>query len=205
MSRKLSLMETEKLPAILGDDEAENAVRLLIAWAGEDPDREGLRDTPQRFIRAWKEFFRGYQEDPRDHLRTTFTEVDGYAGPVTLQNIRLETWCEHHLVPFVGEAFISYIPDRKIVGLSKLVRLLDGYAKRMQIQERLTVQVAQAIQDVLEPKGVAVAIRSEHFCMATRGVHRHGAQALTVTKLGVFEHNDELRRDFMAVVNGKNL
>lgn len=205
VNKKLSLIETgDTLPALsgkIGDREAEAAVRLLIEWAGEDPDREGLRETPRRYVKAWKEFFRGYREDPKEHLRTTFKEVEGYQGQIMLQNIRLETWCEHHLVPFVGEAFIAYIPDGKVVGLSKLARLLDGYAKRMQIQERLTAQVAHAIFEALTPKGAAVAIRSEHFCMATRGVHKHGVQMLTVTFLGDYEVKEELRRDFMAVVN----
>ena len=185
----------------ISDATAEAAVRQLIEWIGEDPAREGLQETPQRFIKAWKEFFKGYREDPRKHLQKTFTEVEGYKDPITLQNIHMETYCEHHLAPFIGEAFISYIPNNKVVGLSKLVRLLDGYAKRMQIQERLTSQVAHAIYEELEPKGVAVAIRSEHFCMTTRGVHRPGAQMLTVMWLGDFELKEGLRQDFMSIVN----
>lgn len=188
----------------ISDDAAEMAVRQLIQWVGEDPSREGLLETPKRFVKSWKEFFRGYQEDPKEHLKKTFAEVDGYKGPITVQNIRMETYCEHHLVPFVGEAFISYIPNNKVVGLSKLARLLDGYSKRMQIQERLTAQVAHAIQEVLEPKGVAVAIRSEHFCMTTRGAHRPGAQMLTVTWLGDFESDADLRKDFMMIVNSNS-
>lgn len=185
----------------VSDADAEAAVRKLIIWAGEDPDREGLKETPKRYLNAWKEFFGGYKEDPRKHLRKTFADVNGYKDPITLQNIALETYCEHHLVPFVGEAFISYIPEGKVVGVSKLIRLLNGYAKRMQIQERLTSQVAEAIYDELAPRGVAVAIRSEHFCMTTRGVHKPGAQMLTTTWLGEFSSREELRREFMMVVN----
>jgi len=187
----------------ISDAEAEAAVRTLIEWIGEDPAREGLIETPKRYVKAWKEFFKGYKEDPRRHLHKTFKEVDGYKGPITLQNIRLETTCEHHLTPFVGEAFISYIPGNKVVGLSKLARLLEGYAKRMQIQERLTAQVANALFEELEPRGVAVAIRSEHFCMSMRGAYRPGAQMLTTTYLGDFESREDLRRDFMAVVNSE--
>jgi GTP cyclohydrolase I len=183
------------------DAAAAAAVRQLLIWIGEDPEREGLRDTPQRFVRAWKEFFQGYQSDPRQHLRTSFQEVGGYQDPVLLQNIRLETYCEHHLVPFVGEAFIAYIPNQKIVGISKLIRVLDGYSKRLQIQERLTAEVAQAVYEELGAAGVAVAIRSEHFCIATRGVHRPGAQMLTTTWLGDYRSNQALQDGFMAVVN----
>ncbi|MGB9152383.1 MAG: GTP cyclohydrolase I FolE [Alphaproteobacteria bacterium] len=201
-NKKQALVEAGRdNPQTISDASAEAAVRQLIEWIGEDPTREGLHETPQRFIKAWKEFFKGYKEDPKKHLKKTFAEVGGYQGPITLQNIHMETYCEHHLVPFVGEAFISYIPNRKVVGLSKLVRLLDGYSKRMQVQERLTAQIAQAIYEELEPKGVAVAIRSEHFCMTTRGVHRPGAQMLTAMWLGDFETKEALRSDFMKIVN----
>lgn len=183
------------------DADAEAAVHSLLEWIGEDPSREGLVETPKRFVKAWKEFFRGYKEDPRQHLRKTFEDVAGYDGPITLQNIRLETYCEHHLVPFIGEAFISYIPKNKVVGISKLIRLMDGYAKRMQIQERLTAQIANALFEELSPVGVAVAIRSEHFCMTTRGAHKPGAQMVTTTWLGAFKTQEELRRDFLSIVN----
>lgn len=180
---------------------AETAVRDLLLWIGEDPTREGLRETPQRLVRAWREMFRGYQEDPREHLCTTFEDVAEYNGVITLQNIRVESCCEHHLLPFVGEAFIAYIPNGKVAGLSKLARVLDGYAKRMQIQERLTAQVAHAINDVLQPVGVAVAVRAEHCCLAMRGAQKPGAQMLTTQYLGSYATQEDLRRDFMAVVN----
>ncbi len=197
--KKLTLVS----PANKGvtDAEAESAVRLLIEWIGEDPSREGLIETPRRYIDAWKEFFKGYKEDPRKHLKKTIGDVGTYDTPITLQNIRVETTCEHHLVPFIGEAFISYIPDKKVVGISKLIRLMDGYAKRMQIQERLTYDVAQAIHEELAPKGVAVAIRSEHFCMTTRGAHRPGARMMTTAWFGDYKTNESLRKEFLSVVN----
>lgn len=192
--------EAEDCPS---DQQAQDAFRLLLEWIGEDPSREGLVETPARAMRAWKEFFAGYHEDPRDHLSKTFEEVEGFHGMVSLDHIRLETFCEHHLVPIVGEAFIAYIPDRRVVGISKLARVMEGYAKRVQIQERLTAQIAQAINDVLQPKGVAVAIRAQHACISTRGIHKQDAQMLTVTTLGCFESSAEQKAAFMMTVAGR--
>jgi len=183
------------------DADAVEAFRLLLQWIGETPTREGLLHTPERAVRAWKEFFAGYNEDPRTHLATTFEEVDGFHGMISLDNIRLETFCEHHLVPITGEAFIAYVPNKKIVGISKLARVMEGFAKRLQIQERLTAQIAHAINDVLEPKGVAVAIRAAHSCITMRGIHKPDAQMLTVTTLGCFETDQQTRADFLATVN----
>lgn len=184
--------------------DAEAAVRQLLAWIGEDPAREGLRDTPQRMLRAWREMFRGYREDPAQHLRTTFHETADYAGPVMVQNLRVETCCEHHLLPFAGTASIAYVPNGRVVGLSKLARVLEGYAKRLQIQERLTAQVAWAIWDELAPHGVAVAIRAAHCCMGMRGVRQSGAQMLTTSFHGVYETDAALRCEFMAAAQGAN-
>lgn len=191
----------KKLHTSPSDSEAEEAVRTLLQWVGDDPTREGLVDTPARYVRAWKEFFSGYQEDPRRHLETIFEEVEGYSDMVCLENIRVESYCEHHIVPILGDAFIAYIPDGRIVGISKLARVLEGYARRLQVQEKLTAQVAQAINDVLKPKGVAVAIRSEHQCISTRGVHKSDAQMLTVTTFGEFQDDPARRAEFMASVN----
>lgn len=183
------------------DQEAESAFRLLLEWIGEDTSREGLIDTPARAVRAWHEFFAGYGEDPRRHLETTFEEVDGFHGMISLDHIRLETFCEHHLVPITGEAFIAYVPDKRVVGISKLARVMEGFAKRLQIQERLTAQIAQAINDVLQPKGVAVAVRASHGCITSRGIHKPDAQMLTVTTLGCFDEDANMRAEFMGTVN----
>ncbi len=188
---------------IITDDQAVNAIRLLLEWVGEDVSREGLQETPQRVTRAWKEFFSGYQEDPQKHLEVTFEEVAGYDEAITLKNIRVESYCEHHLVPIIGEAFISYIPKNRVAGISKLARVMEGYARRMQIQERLTAQVAHAINDALDPIGVAVAIRAEHQCISTRGVHKPGTKMLTVSTIGEFKTNESRRQEFMSMVNYK--
>ncbi len=183
------------------DVEAQEAFRLLLSWIGENPDREGLLETPKRVTKAWKEFFKGYKEDPKDHLNKSFEEIEGFSDVICLENIRVESYCEHHLVPITGSGYIAYVPADRVVGISKLARMLEGYSKRMQIQEKLTAQVAQAIQEILQPKGVAVAIRSEHQCISTRGIHKPGTEMLTVTTFGLFKENEQRRAEFMAMVN----
>lgn len=189
------------VPAMPTDQDAESAIKTLLLWMGEDAGREGLKDTPARAVRGWKEFFKGYKEDPRDHLKKTFVNGEGYNDMVCLENIRLESYCEHHLVPITGVAFVAYIPGAKIAGLSKLARVVDGYAKRLQVQEKLTRQIARAMEEMLEPKGVAVAIRSEHQCLSTRGIHKTGSDMFTLSTSGLFETDAQKRAEFLAVVN----
>ncbi len=180
--------------------EAEAAVRTLLRWTGDDPAREGLVDTPARVVRAYEEFFQGYDSDPIDILQRTFEETDGYDEMVLLRDVSFESHCEHHMVPIVGKAHIAYLPNKRVVGISKLARVLDIYAKRLQIQEKLTAQIANAVQDVLQPKGVAVLIEAQHQCMTTRGVHKAGVSMVTSRMLGAFRTNASTRREFMAMV-----
>jgi GTP cyclohydrolase I len=180
--------------------EAEEAVRTLIRWAGDDPEREGLRDTPQRVVSAYREFFAGYETDPRAILERTFAEVDGYDEIVLLRDIRLESHCEHHMVPIIGRAHVAYLPDRRVVGISKLARLVDAYAKRLQIQEKLTAQIASTINDVLQPRGVAVVIEASHECISTRGVHKSGVAMVTSRMLGAFRDDPSTRRELFAMI-----
>ncbi|MBM3580003.1 MAG: GTP cyclohydrolase I FolE [Alphaproteobacteria bacterium] len=180
--------------------EAENAVRTLIAWAGDNPEREGLRETPKRVVNAYREFFAGYDADPTKILGKTFEEVEGYDDVVLLRNMRMESHCEHHMVPFVGEAHIAYLPNRKVVGISKIARLLDVYAKRLQTQETMTVQIANMINDTLKPRGVAVLIDAKHQCMTTRGVHKIDTSTITKTMLGVFKTDIEMERRFLEMI-----
>jgi len=181
-------------------DEAEQAVRTLLQWAGDDPGREGLRDTPRRGAAAYEEFFSGYGEDPEDILRRTFEEVDGYDEMVVLRDIRFESYCEHHMVPIIGTAHVGYLPDSRVVGISKLARVVDAYAKRLQIQEKLTAQVANTINDVLQPKGVAVVMEAAHQCMTTRGVHKPGVTMVTSRMLGAFRSCSDTRREFLSMI-----
>ena len=181
-------------------EQAEQAVRTLIAWAGDDPRREGLIETPARVARAWEEFFAGYGKDPEEVLRKTFEETDGYDEMVTVRDIRLESHCEHHLVPIVGRAHVAYLPDRRVVGISKLARVVEIFAKRMQIQEKLTVQIADSIDRVLAPKGVAVVIEAAHECMTTRGVRKHESMTVTSRMTGEFRSNPATRREFLAMI-----
>ena len=183
--------------------EAELAVRTLIRWAGDDPDREGLIDTPDRVTRAYEEFFAGYHEDPVEILRRTFAETDGYDEMVLLRDIRLESHCEHHMVPIIGKAHIAYLPDRRVVGISKLARVVEIYARRLQIQEKLTAQVANTLQEVLQPRGVAVVIEASHQCMSTRGVHKSGVTMVTSRMLGAFRDNPATRRELLAMINNR--
>jgi GTP cyclohydrolase IA len=181
--------------------EAEDAVRTLIRWAGDDPDREGLRATPARAVRAYEEWFAGYDEDPREYLKRTFEEVAGYDEIVVLRDIRFESYCEHHLAPIIGRAHIGYLPDTRVVGISKLARLVDVYAKRLQIQERMTAEIAGCIESVLKPQGVAVVLEATHQCMTTRGVHKSGVTMVTSRMLGVFRSRPETRNEFLSALN----
>jgi GTP cyclohydrolase I len=180
--------------------EAEAAVRTLIRWAGDDPTREGLLDTPKRVAKAYREWFGGYDEDPEAILARTFDEVEGYDDLVVLRDIRLESTCEHHMAPIIGRAHVAYLPDRRVVGISKLARLVDAYSKRMQVQEKLTAQIADTLQKVLKPRGVAVMIEAEHQCMSTRGVHKHGVDTLTTRFTGAFKDDPALEGRFMRLI-----
>jgi GTP cyclohydrolase I len=175
--------------------EAEDAVRVLLRWAGDDPSREGLIDTPGRVVRAYEEFFAGYSVDPREILSRTFSEVDGYDEMIVLKDIRFESYCEHHMVPIIGRAHVAYLPDRRVVGISKLARIVEVYAKRLQIQEKMTVQIADTLNEVLQPRGVAVIIEATHQCMTTRGVHMPGVGLVTSRMLGAFRDDPNTRRD----------
>ncbi|MEC7495267.1 MAG: GTP cyclohydrolase I FolE [Pseudomonadota bacterium] len=178
-------------------EEAEAAVETLIRWMGETPGREGLVDTPARVVRAWEEFCAGYDEDPTSLLTSTFEEVEGYDDMVMLRSIRMESHCEHHLVPILGVAHIAYLPDRRVVGISKLARVLDGFSRRLQTQETLTAQVADCIQTALKPRGVAVLIDAQHQCMTTRGVHKPDVSMVTTRFTGAFETDRGLRNRFL--------
>ncbi|WP_306251731.1 GTP cyclohydrolase I FolE [Parvularcula sp. IMCC14364] len=180
--------------------EAEEAVRTLIRWAGDDPRREGLLDTPKRVTKAFQEWFSGYDEDPEAILARTFEEVEGYDDIVLMKDIRLESYCEHHMAPIIGKAHIAYIPDGKVVGISKLARLIDAYAKRLQIQEKLTAQIADTLESVLAPRGVAVMIEAEHQCMSTRGVHKHGVDTVTTRFTGVFQEDAKMEDRFLRLI-----
>ena len=179
---------------------AEDAVRTLIRWAGDDPSREGLKGTPDRVVRAWQEFYRGYDEDPYEILARTFEEIEGYDEMVVLKDIRFESHCEHHLLPIIGVAHVAYLPNTRVVGVSKLARLVEAYAKRLQIQEKMTAQIASAIDEVLQPGGVAVVIEAEHQCMTTRGIHKPGATMVTSRMLGGFRSDQKTRREFLAMI-----
>jgi GTP cyclohydrolase I len=183
--------------------EAEEAVRTLLRWAGDDPSREGLVDTPSRVARSYEEFFEGYDVDPVALLERTFEETDGYDEMVLLRDIRLESHCEHHLVPIIGRAHVAYLPHRRVVGISKLARVVEAYAKRLQIQEKLTAQIANTIQEVLEPRGVAVVIEAAHQCMTTRGIHKPGVTMVTSRMLGAFRDDASTRREFLAMVGNR--
>jgi len=177
-------------------------MRTLLRWAGDNPDREGLIDTPARVVRAYEEFFAGYDTDPVELLARSFEETDGYDEMVVLRDIRLESHCEHHVVPIIGRAHIAYLPAGRVVGISKLARVLEVYAKRLQIQEKLTAQVANCIDQVLKPKGVAVVIEAAHQCMTTRGIHKPGVSMVTSRMLGAFRDDPSTRREFLAMIAG---
>jgi len=181
-------------------EEAEAAIRTLISWAGDDPAREGLLDTPARVARAYEEWFSGYGSDPEEILERTFEEVEGYDEIVVLRDIRFESYCEHHMAPIIGKVHVAYLPDRRVVGISKLARIVEVYGKRLQIQEKMTAQIAQAIEDVLKPKGVAVVIDAVHQCMTTRGVHKPGVSMVTSRMLGAFRDNATTRQEFLNMI-----
>jgi GTP cyclohydrolase IA len=182
-------------------EEAEAAVRVLLRWAGDDPDREGLRATPERVVRSYEEFFAGYAEDPVAMLNRTFEETDGYDEMVLLKDIRFESHCEHHMAPIIGRVHIAYLPSNRVVGISKLARLVNVFAKRLTIQEKLTAQIANTLDEVLQPKGVAVVIDAAHQCMTTRGVHKPGVSMLTSRMLGAFRENPTTRKEFLHMLN----
>jgi GTP cyclohydrolase I len=179
---------------------AEEAVRTLLRWAGDDPEREGLRETPERVVRAYEDWFSGYKEDPQDYLARTFEEIDGYDDMVVLKDIRFESHCEHHLAPIIGRVHVGYLPRNKVVGISKLARVVETFARRLQVQEKMNAQIANCIQSVLEPKGVAVVIEAAHQCMTTRGVHKPGVTMVTSTMHGEFRKNPLTRREFLSVI-----
>jgi GTP cyclohydrolase I len=181
--------------------EAEAAVSVLLRWAGDDPAREGLKGTPDRVVRAFEEWFAGYDQDPLAILERTFEEVEGYDEIVFLKDIRFESHCEHHVAPIIGRAHIAYLPDRRVVGISKLARLVEIYAKRLTIQEKMTAQIANTLCEVLQPRGVAVVIDAAHQCMTTRGVHKPGVSMMTSRMLGVFRDDAATRREFLAMLN----
>ncbi len=202
-------MSVQKVRPAPGDPrptmaEAEAAVRVLLRWAGDDPNREGLIDTPRRVAKSYKELFGGYATDPVQLLERTFEEVEGYDEIVLLRDIRLESYCEHHMVPIIGVCHVAYLPRSRVVGISKLARVVDAYSKRLQIQEKLTVQIAATINDVLQPRGVGVVIEAGHQCMTTRGVHKPGVSMVTSRMLGVFRDEPETRRELMALIGPRS-
>jgi GTP cyclohydrolase I len=184
--------------------QAEEAVRTLIRWAGDNPEREGLLDTPKRVVKSYEEFYSGYSADPEEILKRTFSETEGYDEMVVLRDIRIESHCEHHMLPIIGRVHIAYIPKKRVVGISKLARVVDIYAKRMQIQEKLTAQIANSINETLHPRGVAVVIEATHQCMSTRGVHKSGAIMQTSHMLGAFREDKRTRQEFMELITSSN-
>ena len=197
MSKNNNSTNMNKRPAI---KEVQEAVRTLISWAGDNPDREGLIDTPMRVAKAYRDFFSGYDSDPKEILGKTFEDIDGYEEIVLIKNIRMESHCEHHMVPFIGVAHVAYIPNKKVVGISKIARLVDIFSKRLQTQETLTIQIATTIQEVLNPKGVAVFIDSKHQCMTTRGIHKDKASTITMSMLGNFKGDPVLEDRFLNMI-----
>ena len=180
---------------------AEDAVRTLLRWAGEDPAREGLLDTPGRVVRAYRDWYSGYRDDPRDYLARTFKEVAGYDELIVLRDIEFESHCEHHMAPIIGKAHVGYLPDGKVVGISKLARVVDAYARRFQVQEKMTAQIADCIADVLQPRGVGVVIEGAHECMTTRGVHKRGVSMITSKMLGSFREDARTRAEFLQFID----
>ena len=180
--------------------EAEKAVRTLLEWLGDNPDREGLRATPGRVVRAYEEWFAGYRDDPVEFLRRTFQEVDGYDEMIVLRDVSFESHCEHHLAPIIGKAQVGYLPDRKVVGISKLARVVETFAKRLQVQEAMTAQIANCINDVLKPKGVGVVVEGVHHCMTTRGIHKPGVAMMTSCLLGDFRSDPRTRAEFLNII-----
>jgi GTP cyclohydrolase I len=191
-------------PAAVSEQEARQAVEVLLRWAGDDPRREGLQDTPGRMVRAYRDWFSGYLSDPADYLRRTFEEVEGYDEMVVLRDIEFESHCEHHMAPIIGRAHVGYLPTTKVIGISKLARVVDGYARRFQVQEKLTAQIANCIHDVLKPRGVGVVINAVHQCMTTRGVHKRGVSMITSKMLGAFREDARTRNEFLRFIDGNS-
>ena len=181
--------------------DAEDAVRTLLRWAGEDPSREGLLDTPRRVVEAYGDWFRGYREDPREYLARTFEEVAGYDEMIVLRDIEYESHCEHHMAPIIGKVHVGYLPAGKVVGISKLARVVDAYARRFQVQEKMTAEIARCINDVLQPRGVGVVIEGVHECMTTRGVHKRGVSMITSKMLGTFRSDARTRNEFLTFID----
>ena len=200
-ARAGSAARTRRASARPSRSQAEDAVRTLIRWAGDNPKRPGMLGTPARVVRAYEEWFAGYDEDPRAYLTRTFEEVAGYDEIVVMRDIAFESHCEHHLAPIIGRAHIGYLPRKRVVGISKLARLVDVYAKRFQIQEKMTAEIASCLVSVLKPFGVAVVIEAEHQCMTTRGVHKRGVTLVTSRMLGVFRKRLETRQEFLSAIN----
>jgi GTP cyclohydrolase I len=198
-SRAGKSVPAPNVPAVT-QEEAERAVRTLLAWAGEEPGREGLRDTPKRVVFAYRDWFSGYLSDPAEYLRRTFEEVEGYDEMVVLRDIEFESHCEHHMAPIIGKVHIGYLPDRKVVGISKLARVVETFARRLQVQETMTSQIAHCIQAVLRPKGVGVVVEGTHQCMTTRGVHKHGVAMITSQLLGAFRSDPRTRAEFLTII-----
>ncbi len=199
MQKSIAKRRSEK-PAKPTREEAEAAIRTMLRWAGDDPDREGLRETPERVVKAFEEWFSGYRQDPEAYMRRTFEEVEGYDNMIVLKDIRFESHCEHHLAPIIGRAHVGYLPTHRVVGISKLARVVEAYARRLQVQEKMNAQIANTIQHVLQPRGVAVVIEATHQCMTTRGVHKTGVAMVTSTMLGDFRTNEITRGEFLSVI-----
>ena len=185
----------------ISDEKAEEAIKTIIEWIGEDPEREGLQSTPKRVIKAFKEYFQGYNHDPKEYLSKTFTEVEGYDDMVIEKNISIRSHCEHHIAPIVGFAHVAYIPSKKVVGLSKLARVVEAFSKRLQTQERLTMQIAKSIMDVLQPRGVAVTIDASHHCMTNRGVKKEKTSTITNYFLGAFKDDLSFQNRYLRYIN----
>ncbi|WFU70276.1 MULTISPECIES: GTP cyclohydrolase I FolE [unclassified Bradyrhizobium] len=201
-ARKLERVAVAQAPSDRPDRaEVEQAIRTMIRWAGDDPSRDGLRETPDRVARAFEEYFSGYAQDPTEILQKTFEEIEGYDEMIVLRGVRFESHCEHHMAPIVGRAWVAYIPQGRVVGISKLARVVDIYAKRLQIQEKMTAQIANTINDVLQPEGVGVIIKATHHCMTTRGAHKPGTDLVTSRMLGVFRDNALTRQELLGLAN----
>jgi GTP cyclohydrolase I len=185
----------------ISDSQAEDAFRTIIRWIGENPDRDGLAETPDRLVRAYREYFAGYDEDPEEVLRKTFTEVDGYDEMIVLRGVTFESHCEHHIAPIIGRVWVGYLPDKRVVGISKLARVVEIFSKRLQIQERLTAQIANTVEEALKPRGVAVVVKAAHHCMISRGVRKRGSDLVTSRMLGVFRDQPATRSEFLSLVN----
>tara|TARA_B100000676_G_scaffold310944_1_gene379098 strand:- start:6170 stop:6787 length:618 start_codon:yes stop_codon:yes gene_type:complete len=196
-------IDLQSASACVTREDVEDAVRKLVIWAGEDPDREGLIDTPRRVVKAYEEFFSGYKVDPTDYLERTFEETDGYDEMIVLRDITFVSHCEHHILPVVGKAHVAYLPNRRVVGISKLARVVEAYARRLQIQERMTAQIANAIETALQPRGIAVVVEAEHQCMTTRGVMKPGVSMVTSRMLGAFREDGKTRLEFESIIGKK--